>query len=199
MDPNGDWVAELACGHNQHVRHQPPFQNRPWVHVDSERTEKIGSSLECPLCERAELPTGLRLFRTSPEWTEETIPHGLRHLHRIAPGTWGRIVVRDGTLRFTMNSHPRLVAEVMSHAAQAIPPEIEHEVHPLGHVRFAIEFFSVDRTTARSQTSERLNVVSSELLDPSGDPACWAGLLCQECGAVISEGVHLPSCSAATP
>jgi PAS domain S-box-containing protein len=27
-----------------------------------------------------------------------------------------------------------------------------------------------------------------------GDPACWAGLVCQECGAVISEG-HLATCS----
>ena len=27
-----------------------------------------------------------------------------------------------------------------------------------------------------------------------GDPACWAGLVCQECGAVISEG-HRTGCS----
>jgi len=27
-----------------------------------------------------------------------------------------------------------------------------------------------------------------------GDPACWAGLVCLECGAVISEG-HRPGCS----
>jgi hypothetical protein len=27
-----------------------------------------------------------------------------------------------------------------------------------------------------------------------GDPACWAGLVCQECGAVISEG-HRCGCS----
>ena len=27
-----------------------------------------------------------------------------------------------------------------------------------------------------------------------GDPACWAGLVCQECGAVIAEG-HRSGCS----
>ena len=27
-----------------------------------------------------------------------------------------------------------------------------------------------------------------------GDPACWAGIVCQECGAVLSEG-HRAGCS----
>jgi hypothetical protein len=30
--------------------------------------------------------------------------------------------------------------------------------------------------------------------EEGGDPACWAGLVCQECGAVISEG-HRSGCS----
>jgi len=25
LDDQGDWVADLACGHGQHVRHQPPM------------------------------------------------------------------------------------------------------------------------------------------------------------------------------
>jgi hypothetical protein len=31
--------------------------------------------------------------------------------------------------------------------------------------------------------------------EAGGDPACWAGLVCQECGAVIAEG-HRPGCPA---
>ena len=31
QDQEGDWVAELDCGHNQHVRHNPPWQERAWV------------------------------------------------------------------------------------------------------------------------------------------------------------------------
>src|SRR6056297_2331121 len=30
-DENDDWVADLGCGHGQHVRHRPPFFNRPWT------------------------------------------------------------------------------------------------------------------------------------------------------------------------
>jgi hypothetical protein len=25
QDEQGDWVADLACGHGQHVRHRPPW------------------------------------------------------------------------------------------------------------------------------------------------------------------------------
>jgi len=53
-------------------------------------------------------------------------------------------------------------------------------------------------------SDEPLRVVEEELLallpDPGslegGDPACWAGLLCEECGVVIAEGPHRPTCRA---
>jgi hypothetical protein len=34
----------------------------------------------------------------------------------------------------------------------------------------------------------------SELSGEGGDPACWACKVCEECGAVVSEG-HLAGCS----
>lgn len=55
QDEAGDWVAELACGHAQHVRHRPPFEQRPWVHSEQGRAERIGTPLTCPLCDREEL------------------------------------------------------------------------------------------------------------------------------------------------
>lgn len=52
-------------------------------------------------------------------------------------------------------------------------------------------------------SDEPLRVVEDELLalmpdtapSQGGDPACWAGLLCEECGVVIAEGPHRPTCS----
>ncbi|GAA4363672.1 DUF3565 domain-containing protein [Kangiella marina] len=50
-DDHDDWVAELACGHFQHVRHKPPFINRPWVETRSGRESKLGQSLNCKKCD----------------------------------------------------------------------------------------------------------------------------------------------------
>jgi hypothetical protein len=51
-DPAGDWVAELDCGHNQHVRHRPPMQWREWVLDPALRAARIGTIMDCPLCDR---------------------------------------------------------------------------------------------------------------------------------------------------
>ncbi|HEY8853193.1 MAG TPA: DUF3565 domain-containing protein [Gemmatimonadaceae bacterium] len=49
-DVDGDWVADLDCGHGQHVRHDPPWQNRPWVGSEDGRARFIGTRLECVKC-----------------------------------------------------------------------------------------------------------------------------------------------------
>jgi hypothetical protein len=51
QDDDGDWVAELACGHAQHVRHRPPWQLRPWVTTEAGRAARIGQSIDCPSCD----------------------------------------------------------------------------------------------------------------------------------------------------
>ena len=51
LDKENHWVAELTCGHGQHVRHDPPWQNRPWVLTKQGRREKLGAMLECKKCE----------------------------------------------------------------------------------------------------------------------------------------------------
>jgi len=51
QDDDLHWVAELECGHNQHVRHQPPFLNRSWVTTPEGRASFLGHSLPCVLCD----------------------------------------------------------------------------------------------------------------------------------------------------
>ncbi len=50
-DKQGHWVAQLACGHNQHVRHDPPWMIRQWVTTITGRDAMIGYRLYCKKCE----------------------------------------------------------------------------------------------------------------------------------------------------
>ena len=44
------WVADLASGHTQHVRHNPPWYQREWVLSDNGRNDFIGFEFECKSC-----------------------------------------------------------------------------------------------------------------------------------------------------
>src|SRR6516164_4333636 len=41
QDEEGHWVAELECGHNPHVHHDPPWECRPWGRDCGELTMTI--------------------------------------------------------------------------------------------------------------------------------------------------------------
>lgn len=55
QDDEGHWVALLACGHGQHVRHAPPLTNRPWVLTAEGRSRFLGAILNCKLCDEKEV------------------------------------------------------------------------------------------------------------------------------------------------
>lgn len=50
-DDEGHWVADLVCGHFQHVRHNPPMVSRPWVLTEQGRDKMLGYELECVKCD----------------------------------------------------------------------------------------------------------------------------------------------------
>jgi len=51
LDDEQQWVAELECGHDQHVRHDPPWINRSWVTTPEGRTQMLGQRLACRKCD----------------------------------------------------------------------------------------------------------------------------------------------------
>jgi len=51
QDEEGHWVAQLACGHGRHVRHDPPWTVRAWVRTEEGRAAWIGSHMDCRRCE----------------------------------------------------------------------------------------------------------------------------------------------------
>jgi hypothetical protein len=59
LDVEGHWVAELACGHFQHVRHDPPWQNRPWTQTPEGRAAMRGHLLACRKCDQGAPPDSI--------------------------------------------------------------------------------------------------------------------------------------------
>lgn len=56
LDHEGHWVARLACGHHQHVRHDPPWINRPWTTTPEGRQATLGRRLACKKCDEGAPP-----------------------------------------------------------------------------------------------------------------------------------------------
>ena len=50
QDEEGHWVADLECGHTRHVRHDPPWLERPWVLTEEGRAPMLGTRLPCVEC-----------------------------------------------------------------------------------------------------------------------------------------------------
>ena len=140
MDEHGDWVAFLSCGHKQHVRHQPPFFERPWVITEEGRSQKIGEPLDCAKCGRFEIPDDFEAYRKTAEFNERTIPESLRKDHSTKPGVWAEIHVIDGKLIYRVDSLGAKF-ELSPGAPGVVIPEIRHSIAPIGPVRFFVKFY----------------------------------------------------------
>lgn len=121
-------LVELSCLHAERLG--PADREEPG----------IGSTADCSRCDRAELPDGLTVVRQTAQWDETTMPAALRRAHRVAAGRWGRLRVVEGQVRFRAATTPPLDVLVGPGGAQGIPPEVDHDVEPHGHVRFCVEF-----------------------------------------------------------
>lgn len=138
-DDDGHWVALLGCGHRQHVRHDPPLVERPWVTSAEGRRGRLGQTLECVRCDDFELPDDAVPYKRTVDFTEVTVPAALRADHTTKPGVWGRIVVSEGRLRYVVDPLRRTF-ELVPGTPGIVVPEVPHRVEPLGPTRFHVEF-----------------------------------------------------------
>ena len=88
----------------------------------------------------AALPPGCEAYRSTPVFTEATIPPGLLRSHRTAPGTWELIRVLEGRLLYRVLDPPSECVLDPTTAPGVVEPSVPHEVAPLGPVRFQVEF-----------------------------------------------------------
>ena len=140
MDDEGHWMAVLACGHTQHVRHQPPFFERPWTQTQAGRQEMLGTLFGCVKCARLEVPESLSEYSATPWFDETSVPAGLRKDHSTKRGVWGRIEVAAGKLAYVVTA-PFSHEQVLTTGDDGwIPPEAVHHVTPVGTVQFRVHF-----------------------------------------------------------
>lgn len=137
QDDDGVWVADLGCGHCQHVRHNPPWQLREWVTTEAGRSAMLGTTLDCPYCNMAVVPDGVVPYKRTATFTEETVPAALLHDHRMKPGTWAHVVVEEGKLEYTCDRGTFFLKPGIQ---GVIEPEVPHHVRLLGRVRFHVVF-----------------------------------------------------------
>ncbi len=120
QDGHDDWVAELGCGHRQHVRHKPPWTRRPWVVSDEGRAAMLGFPLNCKLCD-SEGPLvdladryqalQLRIARAAREAGREPQTIRLLPISKTQPAAVVRDAVNAGMQRFGENKVQELCAK----------------------------------------------------------------------------------------
>lgn len=140
LDSEGDPIALLSCGHAQHVRHNPPFINRPWVISEEGRSGMIGKMLNCVRCDKFEMPDGFIPYKRTPVFTEESVPAALRKDHTTKAGVWAKITVLEGKLRYrvaALNTDTEVSADNLG----IVVPEVPHHVELQGAARFFVEFY----------------------------------------------------------
>lgn len=139
-DREGDLVAVLDCGHRRHMRHRPPFVNRPWTETESGRRAMLGTAVDCAACDRMEWPDGAAVYRRTPVFDAAEIPRGMTSDHSTRAGVWGRIQVESGALLYRVEAPLERELRIEAPGSAVIVPEVRHRIAADGAVRFFIEF-----------------------------------------------------------
>ena len=86
------------------------------------------------------LPSDVVAYQRTKEFSEVTLPSGLRSRHATKPGVWGRICVLEGQLRYRILASEIEERVLRRGSPGVVEPEVPHEVEPVGEVRFFVEF-----------------------------------------------------------
>ncbi len=88
-----------------------------------------------------DLPNNLEAYKRTPEFDENSVPKGLLKAHQTKQGVWGKIVVMEGELQYSIDSTDNEVLVLSTNKYGVVEPEVFHQVKPVGKVRFYVEFY----------------------------------------------------------
>lgn len=122
------------------------------------------------------------------------MPESLLRSHRLPEGKWGVIEVDSGELCFIAQGEVVINVMVTAGSSHGIPPGLDHAVTVSGPVRFSVAFFAVESGGSPLPKDEvdaqQERPITDVWLEEGGDPACWANLVCPDCGSMIEDEHH---------
>lgn len=148
QDAESHWVADLACGHTQHVRHKPPQEMRPWVLTEEGRRDKLGAMLPCPACRMPRLPEDVVEYKRTAEFDATSVPAGLLKTHLLKPGVWGELVVLAGYVVYVLEDQADATVVLREGLSGVIAPDTPHHIEPKPGARFFVRFLRAPATEA---------------------------------------------------
>lgn len=141
VDEVGDWVADLECGHAQHVRHNPPWTNRPWVLETEGRKRSLGTLLDCLKCNMPQVPPSARQIGGSEVLNQQVIAKQYADIHRNDSDMWIRVVVTEGELVYQQVADKTKGYVIDPEFAAVIAPGERFALREKGHVLFQLFYY----------------------------------------------------------
>jgi tellurite resistance-related uncharacterized protein len=86
------------------------------------------------------LPGHVAHYKSTPVFTEHTVPGALQRNHNTAAGVWGRITILEGELLYHISEPERETIRLTPQQPGIVEPRIQHEVEVIGPVRFQVDF-----------------------------------------------------------
>ena len=88
-----------------------------------------------------ELPGNVSPYKRTPDFTETSVPKSLLKSHSTKAGTWGKIVVLEGSLIYRILEPGIEEFRLDPEHPGTIEPTVRHEVEPGAQVRFYVQFY----------------------------------------------------------
>lgn len=88
-----------------------------------------------------QLPENVSPYKRTPEFTESTVPAGLLKNHQTKQGVWGKIVILEGSMEYTIIEPQEELIMLNEGRFGVVEPTVLHHIKPLGTVKFYVEFF----------------------------------------------------------
>ena len=86
-------------------------------------------------------PEGVAAYARTATLSARTIPDKLLKSHRTKAGTWAKIVIVEGRLRYRILELEMREFDLSPDHHGGVEPQVSHEVDAVGDVRFYVEVY----------------------------------------------------------